>query len=314
MLESDGASFAAVARDPFGNAATIRHFGHGIDGTSYRFGRVLVPFLAWTAAGGRAAVTAVTLPIVVAFGFGLSAAAAAELARRRGSSSATGLVVLAVPYTFLWIATPHLVSDPVVTGLVLTTYLLHLEGRAGAARVGAAITVLAREAAVLAFVPLAWRDIRRRGHPAALRWVLALVPYAAWCVWLRVRFGWFPFTDPAPSRRDALTLPFVGIFRTFGLSRSAVPAVELVVLIGTLLAGWYVARRVRWFPVRDGALCLTLLIVCYGTSVWGLWGEALRVMSTAQACLLVTLVRGAPSGSALEHDDARAEPAIPRSS
>ncbi len=298
MLQSDGASFAAVARDPFGNAATLHQFGHGIDGTAYRFGRVLVPLLAWLLAAGQAAATTVTLPIVVAAGFGLSVAAAAELARRRGRPAALGLVVLAVPYTFAWVGTPHLVSDPVVTGMVLTTYLLHLDGRARATRVGAALTALAREAAVLAFLPLAWHDVRRRGRVAVRDWLVTLLPYAIWCTWLHFRTGFFPFTDPAPARRDALTLPFVGIIRMYDRSSApAGPTLVLVVACATIGAAWYLARRVRWFPVRDGALCLAALVLCYGTSVWGLWGEALRVMSTAQACLLVALVLGDRRGT-----------------
>jgi hypothetical protein len=298
MLESDGASFAAVARDPFGNAATLHHFGHLIDGTAYRFGRMLVPLAAWVLAGGQAAATTVTLPIVVAAGFGLSVCAAAELARRRGKPAVLGLVVLAVPYTFLWVGTPHLVSDPVVTGLVLTTYLLHLDGRSRATRAGAAITVLAREAAVLAFVPLAWRDIRDRGRPALRDWAWTLVPYVTWSMWLRFRTGFFPFTDPARSRRDALTLPFVGIFRVFTQPLAAGPALTFVVLCATILLGYYVARHTEWFPVRDGALGLTAFVLCYGTSVWLLWGEALRVMSTAQACVLLALVLGRPDVAA----------------
>jgi hypothetical protein len=307
MLESDGASFAAIARDPFGNAATIHGFGHQIDGTAYRFGRMLMPFLAWLLAGGQAGATTVTLPIVVACGFGLSVAAAAELARRHARPPALGLVVLAVPYTFFWVQTPHLVSDPAVTGFVLTSYLLDVDGRRGLARVVAALTILTREAAALAFLPLVWRDWKERRRGAVRDWSLVLAPYVAWCLWLRVRTGFFPFTDPASSRRGALSLPLLGIVRMYRGGAPSGPLFTLLVAGATLLVALLVGRERRWFPVRDGGLWLTALILCYGTGVWALWGEALRVMSTAQSLLLLALVAGArvPAGS---DEDARATP------
>lgn len=307
MLESDGASFAAIARDPFGNAATIHGFGHHIDGTAYRFGRMLVPTLAWLLAGGQAGATTVTLPIVVACGFGLSVAAAAELARRRGRPPVLGLVVLAVPYTLFWIQTPHLVSDPVVTGFVLTSYLLDVDGRRGWSRAGAALTILTREAAALAFLPLAWRDWKERRRVAVRDWSLVLAPYAAWCLWLRFRTGFFPFTDPAASRRNALGLPFAGLVRMYSGGAPSGPLLTLTVAVATVLLAFLVARDRRWFPVRDGALWLSVLVLCYGTGVWVLWGEALRVMSTAQSLLLLALVAGAPvpAGRASEADATR---------
>jgi len=292
MLESDGAAFAAIARDPFGNAATIHGFGHHIDGTAYRFGRMLVPVLAWVLAGGQPGATTVTLPIVVACGFGHSVAAAAELVQRRGRPAVLGLVVLAVPYTFFWIRTPHLVSDPVVTGFVLTTYLLDVDGRRGGSRVGAALTILMREAAALAFLPLAWRDWKERRRGAVRDWSLVLAPYAAWCLWLRFRTGFFPFTDPASSRQGALTLPLLGILRAYRGGAPSGPLFTLLVAAATFVVALLVARDRSWFPVRGGALWLTALILCYGTGVWALWGEALRVMSTAQSLLLLALVAG----------------------
>ncbi|HEX4778680.1 MAG TPA: hypothetical protein VFW74_18040 [Acidimicrobiia bacterium] len=295
MLQSDGASFAAIARDPFGNASTLHGFMHGrwgIDGTAYRFGRVTLPLLAWLLALGQPSATVVTLPVVVALSWGAAVAAACELCIRRERRVALGLVVLATPYTYIWVRTPHLVSESLVLALVLFSYLSWTDDRRGLARVLAAVTVLAREVTVLAFVPLVWRDFRERGRAALRDWTIVLLPYVVWCAWLRVRVGTFPFTDPAPSRRDALTLPFVGIARMY---RGHVPAGPLVALAGALAAlvlAWYVVRERRWFPVRDGAVWMAVAVPCLGTSVWSLWAEAMRVVSVTQSLLLLALVAG----------------------
>ncbi len=300
MLQSDGASFAAIARDPFGNASTLHGFQHGrwgIDGTAYRFGRITLPLAAWVLALGHAPATRVTLPVVVAIGWGAAVATACELCVRYGRSVWLGLVVLATPYTLMWLRTPHLVSESLVLALVLASYLAWTDDRRGLARVLAAAAVLAREVSLLAFVPVVWRDVRRRGRVAVRDWSLVVVPYAAWCCWLRVRIGTFPFTDPAGSRRNALALPFVGIARSYG---GAVPAQALLALagaLGTLVLGWYVWRERRWFPVRDGAIWMCAFVPCLGTSVWRLWVEVTRVVSVTQSLLLLAAVAGARVGA-----------------
>jgi hypothetical protein len=296
MLESDGGSFAAIARDPFGNASTLHGFMHGhwaIDGTSYRFGRITLPLLAWLLALGQASATLVTLPVVVALAWGGAAAAACELCVRRERRRVLGLVVLATPYTYIWVRTPHLVSESLVLALILFAYLSWTDDRRGLARVLAAAAVLAREVTVLAFVPLAWRDYRERGRVALRDWALVLTPYVVWCVWLRVRIGTFPFTDPAPSRRDALTLPVVGIARMYRGDVPLGPSVALLGALTALVVAWYVWRERRWFPVREGAVWMAVVVPCLGTSVWSLWAEAMRVVSVTQSLLLLAVVAGA---------------------
>ena len=70
---------------------------------------------------------------------------------------------------------------------------------------------LFREAAVLALVPLAAATVRRRGWRNALPWLATPVPLVLWWTWVRARVGQWPFLDPSPSRRDALSWPLGGV-------------------------------------------------------------------------------------------------------
>jgi drug/metabolite transporter (DMT)-like permease len=68
-----------------------------------------------------------------------------------------------------------------------------------------------KEIAVLALVPLAWRAVRRRDLREAALVGSAVLPYAAWCTWVRFRIGTLPFLAHTESRRGALGFPFAGI-------------------------------------------------------------------------------------------------------
>ena len=74
-----------------------------------------------------------------------------------------------------------------------------------------AFAILVKEIALLALLPWAWRAIRHRDATALRRIAATVIPYAAWCVWLRLRVGEFPFFAHTANRSDALSLPFVGI-------------------------------------------------------------------------------------------------------
>jgi hypothetical protein len=285
---SDGRAFEHVAQDPFGDGAGLARD----DGTAYRMGRILSPAAAWVLALGRPAGVMTALMALAIFGFAMSVFFAALLVRSRGAPIGIALAVVCTPFAYFWLFDPTAVADPLVLALLLAAALAYIHDRSALAVVLAALVVLGRESAAIAFVPLAFIDWRREGARYASRWLLALVPYAAWCLWLRLRVGELPFFDPAAARRDAFRFPGVGVIDTFTSSIGLYN--ELVVLVGlcTVIAAIYVSIRMAWTPVTAMALALAVVIVCFGPSVWGLWGEALRVMATAQAFVLLALAVG----------------------
>ena len=283
----DAPSFLAVAHHPFGS-------GHGfpgdprIQGVAYRYGRVLLPMVAWVLAAGRASRVPWTLAAVCAASFGCWIALAPEHLRRVGREPALAWWMLVVPFVPLWFAAPTVVAEPMAVALVLLAYLFHRDGRRGATRVAAALAILARETMVIAFLPLAWRAWREEGRAGLRRWAMTVVPYAIWASWLRVRVGSFPFLDPASNRRDALAFPFVGWWQT--LHRPFDNGQQFGLLVGalTLVCAVVVARRAHGYqPLVWAAVMSTALITCYGWSVWQFPSEAMRVMAPAQALLLI---------------------------
>ena len=152
------------------------------------------------------------------------------------------------------------------------------------------------ETTVLAFLPLIWRDVRDGPTRRRVGWAAAVVPYVAWMVCLRVRMDTWPFTDPAPSRRDALGLPVVSVVDAVGRSSDGRLALSVGIGVATLvlaIVGW----RVRsWFPVAAGAALSAAIVPFLGSNVWPFPFELSRVLFTAQVLAALDLARVATGG------------------
>ena len=284
---SDAPLFLGVARNPFGNG---RHFvGKAlVQGVAYRYGRIGFPIVGWLLALGRPAAVPWTLAIAFVAAFGFWVVFAAEHLRRGARSPWLALWVFGTPWALLWISVPEIVSEPMAGALVLLAYLYERDGRHKSARVAAAVAILTRELMLVAFLPLAWRDWQKRRWLAVRDWSLTLVPYAAWDVWVRVRVGTFPFMDPSMSRRDALSLPLVGWYRTLASPLDNGQGWGVLAAFVTVLLVALIAIRGNWlYPITHGAVALAALSLCYGVSVFAFPGEALRVMAPTQVLLLI---------------------------
>jgi hypothetical protein len=290
----DAPSFLAVARDPFGS-------GHGFpgdplaQGVAYRYGRVLLPFVAWMLALGRSARVPWTLAAVYVASVTAWIAVSAEHLRRSGRQPRLAWWILLCPFASLWLfAAPTVVAEPMAGALVLLAYLYDRDGRRRGSSVAAAAAMLTRETMAIAFLPLVWRAWREEGRRGVMRWMLTGLPYAAWTVWVRVRVGNFPFLDPASNRRDALAPPFVGWWQT--LHRPLQNGQEYGLIVGglTLCIAGFVAVRCRggYRPLVWAAVCSTALVTCYGWSVWEFPSEAMRVMAPVHVMLLIAALDG----------------------
>jgi hypothetical protein len=287
LFRSDGDLFRRVASDPFGDGSAIA--APDVYGTSYRYGRILFPLLAWLLALGRAGWVSWTLPIVDVIGFGLLVAAAAELLARRGRPVQRVLALSAVPA--LWLSMAIAYSEPLVIGLALVALLLWEQGRRRPALVTAALVLLAREVMVLAFLPIALGALRRRDWRTVGAWALTGGPVAAWWLWVRVRVGTFPFLDPSISRREAMAFPFTGMRR---LLQTGEARADVWIVFGLALATAAAAvvlwRRGARGPLAGAALGLGLLMTALGPNALRSPGEAVRVLAPAQVFVVLVAV------------------------
>jgi hypothetical protein len=296
----DAPSFLAVARDPFGS-------GHGFpgdplaQGVAYRYGRVLLPFVAWVLALGRSSRVPLSLAAVFVASFTGWIAVSAEYLRRCGLRPVLAWWILVLPFAPLWLfAAPTVVAEPMAGALVVLAYLFDRDGRRGWSRAAAAAAILTRETMAVAFVPLAWRAWREEGVRGVARWTATAVPYAIWALWVRVRVGHFPFLDPASNRRDALAPPFVGWWQTLHRPLDNGQQFGLLVALLTLAIAVAVATKAHGYrPLVWAALTASAVTTCYGWSVWEFPSEAMRVMAPTQVLLLVAALETfAPRGPA----------------
>ncbi len=290
---SDAPLFEGVARSPFGDGSHLTN-NPKIFGVAYRFGRILYPLLAWTLALGRPQLIRTALAVIFVLGVTVFAAAAAEIARRAGRRPALGACVFAAPFTLCWFGTGVLVSEPVVMALVLLAFLAYADGHSRRSRALAAVALLAREIALVPLLALAITTARRRGLHAAVReWWWVPLPYAAWAIYVRLRIGAFPFTDPAASRSQATSLPFAGIVKAWtapwGDTRLSV-----VIGVATLVVAVAVLVRYRVHSTIALAAALsTASVVCFGPFVWAWLGECARVLLPTHSLIaLVIVTRG----------------------
>lgn len=289
-IGSDGPHFEAVAGDLFGDGSAIR--APSINGTAYRYGRVLYPLLSWLTVGGQSHFIRLGLGIVFSVSLGAAVVLAAWLLEQRGRNPYGALIVLATPFVLLWLRDPVYVADPTALALVLAVYVAFACRRDGYGRGLAALAFLARETTVLALLPVIWRDVRHGSTRSRVGWVAAAGPYLAWSVWLRARMGTWPFTDPAPSRRDALGAPVVSIVDAVGRSSDGRLALSVGIGIATFVLA-FVGWRVRsWFPIAAGAALSAVIVPFLGSNAWPFPFEVSRVLFTAQVLAALTWLGG----------------------
>lgn len=273
LFTGDAAIYRVVARWPFADGSAIQHLHTLIakDGTAYRYGRIGAPLLAWIVAGGRAALVTYTFPLVNVVAIGASVGFAAELLARHGVESRKGLLILAVPGFIAGTATVGV--EPVAVAFTLGAFVAFEDDRVGLAIALGSYAILTREVMVLAFIPWVVRDRNRR-------WILLVVPYGAWCAWLRVRTGTFPFTDPAA--RGGIDLPGLGLLHSLQHAQLGPELHALSLALQLVAAVTFVAgSRLRRAAFGEAALALAVLAVFLGPGEFDFVGGGLRVLAPA---------------------------------
>jgi hypothetical protein len=188
----------------------------------------------------------------------------------------------------LLVLTVNVVAEPLLIATVLLAFVLDRRGHSSAALGVMAFAILVKEIAVLALVPWVWRAVRDRDGRALRRVATTLIPYASWCLWLRVRVGEFPFRAHTNNRTDALSLPFVGLRDVSALGgpdfRTTVGLALATVVLG-VAAAW-VARSI---PLGALAGAFALPTICLGVQALRFEGEAIRLLAVPQVFALVAL-------------------------
>jgi hypothetical protein len=194
---------------------------------------------------------------------------------RYGASPVAGVIVLLAPG--LLILYDRAYAEPTLLAIVLLTLLFEAAHQRGAAVTALAVALLVKEVAILALVPFLWRAWRDRDWRAARTWLIAVVPYAFWMVWVRIRVGEFPFLSNDPSRRGALSVPFGGIHDALRDHQKGAAFIS-VMIIATAIAGVAAAWWARRVPIAGAAAAFSLFALCTGPTTTAYLGETLRLL------------------------------------
>jgi hypothetical protein len=285
----DGAYFYAVTRDPLatGEAHAL------IDEAPYRYGHPAYGWLAWlVSGGGRPGAVPGALLFVGLVSIFLAGLGAALLAVGLGWTAWGGLAVALSPG--LLFAVNVDTTEPLGAALLLFGLLAHRSERRALAFSMFAALCFVKEPLVLVPLAIAVWDRWRRGRPPVL--AAAVVPVAAWWVYLRVHLGAFPIGQGT----QRLTAPFLGWARalsaaaaqswnpgvdTAQLGQAAVP---LIVVAGLLILVAAI-RAVRLASAVDVALLvLAALYACGSTNAFQYPKDLIR--EPALVLLLVPFV------------------------
>jgi hypothetical protein len=282
--EGDAYLYRATALDPFGTGKSFVAVGRTLE-IPYRYGRIGLPFASWLLSAGRPRLVPWWLIVIHLAAIAAIPGLAAALLDSYGAPALGGAVALASPGLLL--IHDYVYAEPLLIALVLFGFNLEARNRPRAALGVLAYAVLVKEIAALALIPLVWRALRRRDLWSAAAGASALVPYAAWSVWLRFRVGEFPFHNHTVS--EAFGWPGVGIHQALAQGTPD-HVVVLSMVFSTIVlcaVGAYVARQV---PIGGLSAMLAIVTGCLGLNALVFESETMRLLTVPQVFALLCLV------------------------
>ncbi len=289
----DARMYWLTGRDLFGSGHGFAALGR-VSEVPYRYGRVGLPLAGWVLAFGQPHLVGSGLIAVNVVAIAAVAGLSAMLIAEYGGHPATAVWVLLVPG--LLPLTINVVAEPLLVALVLLAYLLDRRGRPVPARWVMAYAILVKEIAVLALIPWAWRAIRDHDRAALEGIAATLLPYATWCVWLRLRVGEFPFFAHTSNRSDALDLPFGGV-RTVVAEHTPDYRAVVAMLLITVALGAAAAWIARGTQLGGLAAAFALPALCLGAQALRFEGEALRLLVVPQVFAVVGIAAMSSGGN-----------------
>lgn len=218
----DGQAYHLIAHDPLLRNANIRA---AVDDPGLRYRRILVPGLAWLFAIGQAGgIDAAYIAVCLLF-IGLGVYCSAQLCARHEFPPAYGLAFLLAPAVLVTI--DRMVVDAALAALTVA-FLLLLDRPGRRLWLVLAAAALTRETGVLLVIACCGSLALRRKWRTLPRYASAVIPAAAWYVYVASRAR----AEPYPERFTPLTSIVAGM-----LHPQAYPP-------GTPLAAWVQAGDV----------------------------------------------------------------------
>ncbi len=283
--EADAFHYRLIAQDLFGRGSWFPDHAEA----TYRYGRVGFPLFGWLLALGRPQLVGWALIVVNVAALAAIPGLAATLLEDSRVTGAAGAVVFVAAGVFTLYRDP--VADPLMISLLLLAYVLDGRGLRTRALFVLAYAVLVKEIAALALIPWAWRAFRRNDWRELGRLAGALVPYTAWCVWVRWRFGALPFLAHTIHRAEAIGLPFAGMHVAFVEKPHAYLTMLALTTITIVLAA--VAVWVGWgSPLAGLAAVYGLMTICLGPNALRYSFEIGRLLGPAQVFALLAITVG----------------------
>lgn len=195
----DGQFYHYIAHDPLLQEGLDAY----VDAPRLRYRRILVPGLAWLAAGGRRRwVDEAYFTAILAFGF-LGAYWLSRLAAGCGRSPAWGLAFTLIPSVV--ISVDRMTVDIALAALAVAFVLYQREPRPAALGLTLAAAALARETGLVLVAACCLAELRAKRFRRAAWFAATAVPAAGW-------YGYVNW-NTRPYSADWLGAPFAGIVR-----------------------------------------------------------------------------------------------------
>jgi hypothetical protein len=299
----DGVYFYAIARDPFAHGEEHKL----IDAAPYRYGHAGYGWLAWLSSAGRAGAVPAALLALGLAGMAIAAYAASLLSREWGWSPWSGLIIALSPGAIFAVTADC--SEPVALAATALALLAWTRRRWGWAAVTLVAACLIKEPLLLLPAGLAaWEMIRyRRGERTpdlglrGLAIVAGPVAFGIWAIYLRDRFGVWPFSHPS---NEYLVFPFTGWADSlrraarlgsgpYEASQIGSASIALLAVVGAgLLIGMMRAARAR---SGVDVFFFTYALVIFSLNWLGLlYPKDLIRETTVPLALLPAIIAGVP--------------------
>lgn len=304
----DGVPYYAIARDPLALGEEHRMFMWA----AYRYGHPGFSWMASLLSLGNSVLIPYVFLLLNLVGMATAAAAVSLIGRELGFSPWAGLLVALNPG--LVYATTIDTSEPVAAALLAVALLLWIRGRWKQALPVLALLCFMKEWFVLVPLGLAVWEITkviRQGRAPRRRLAglaLSMAPFAAWYLYVIVRFGEWP----ASPTRDLLQVPPTGWIqtaraaaemgtRTFDQLVTGHSTVALLAVLATAFA-FGIARAIRVRTPVDPVF-LAFMPVVFAMNKWGLLYVKDLMREVAIPLLLLPLAALAPRRRLREFDD-----------
>ena len=245
----DGQIYHAIAHDPL----MARGPSPYVDAPRLRYRRVLVPLLAWLAAGGRAGGVDVAYRAVVLVFVFLGTCWSARLVERLGASPAWGAAFVLLPASV--VSLERMTVDVALAALVAGWALTAARGSRWQWLALGAAPLVRETGVVLIAAAIVAALVERRPRHAALGAASAL-PALAWFAYVHARTPPFDYANSF--------VPLGGIVIALrALRPTLLQALDALALAGIVLAFALAARWIRASP-RGAAACAAALFAALG--------------------------------------------------